>query len=582
MKRLWLLVFVLGCSSGDGSVDVAGRFGAVVLNPSGNAPLAASVVYRPAGDEAVVVTVAGRDGVDLTARLAVSGAAEEVEIPILGLYADTENVVSLAVQDAAGGLLGEHIVTIATAPLPAGLPEIVVEGEHEPGQFTFFGWLLEPIDRPEGVAVMVDAWGRVRWVSDFAIPDLHPLEIWDGTIYCGDLDEALLRYDFLGHELLNLDLSAFGYERVHHDIVQRENGHLLLTVDRSGADYIEDRVIEVDPERGQLRARWNLADVLPDLADLFYDLPVTGLDEPGVSNDPVHINAVAYDEADGTLLACSQRSGVAEVYASGQLKWLLAPHLVRWIDDADGDGQSDSLLDGYDPDQMMSWVGDYRGAAYADERYPVNGEPVVDYSDFVFHYGEFLLMPLDAAGAPILNEDVRLGFADHDDFAWPFRPHAISLLDDGHVLLFDNGLGRSFGLPFSRDAYSRAVEYEVVEDPTDGYGGTVRQVWEFRVPADPSWHAMSVMAGDVDALPNGNRLVVSGSVGSSFLLDTPLEDYDGPHGALILEVDPQDNRVRHRLWLGRPEGIPITEFSVYRASRVDPYAYWADRVLGAE
>ncbi len=587
MKRLLVLttlLLLLACSTeSDNPIVVADLFGDVVLNPSGNTPLAGEIPFHPLGAMNVVVSVAGMDGEDFSARLAVSDEASEVGIPILGLYAEHENEVTFTVENADGNVLGSHIVMIATETLPAGMPEIVVDGEHEAALFTFFGWMQQPIDRAEGIGVMVDRWGRVRWYSDFPIPDLHPLELWDGTLYTGDRKTALLRYDFLGNEILNLDFAEHGYRRIHHDIFKKTDGNLLLTVDKTGAELTEDRVIEIDPTRNSLRARWDLADVLPDVADLFYDLQMTGPQDPGMSDCPVHINALWFDDEDDTLLVCSQRSGVAEVYGSGSLKWMLAPHLIRWIDDADGDRVSDSMVDGYNPEMLLTHVGNFRGAAYVDERYPVNGQPVTDYSDFVFNYGEFLLTPLDAEGQEITDEDVLLGFANHEDFAWPFRPHSASLLPDGHLLLLDNGLGRNFGMPFSSQHYSRAVEYEIVEDASDGYGGTVRQVWEYRLGGEPPWHELSVMVGDVDALDNGHRLVVSGAIGSSFMLGTALEAYDGPHGALIVEVDPNTNEELHRLWLGRPaDELPITQFSVYRASRVDPYAWWRERPLGSE
>jgi arylsulfate sulfotransferase len=262
--------------------------------------------------------------------------------------------------------------------------------------------------------------------------------------------------------LLRVDLGPLGYQRIHHDVFVKTDGDVLLTVDRTGADYVEDRVIEIDPLAANLRARWNLADALPDVAGLFMDVPMTSTLQPGFTNDPVHSNAIWYDESDDTLIASAQRSGVAKLYRSGQLKWFLTPHLIRYLDDADGDGVSDSLAASYDPNNKLTWLSDFRGEAFCDERYPVNGRPTTDYSEFVFNYAEFLLVPLDAAGVPIADEDVRRGFVDHPDFAWPFRPHAPVLLENGHLMLFDNGLGRNFGLPFGPSSYSRAVEYEIV------------------------------------------------------------------------------------------------------------------------
>lgn len=579
----------LGCgpSRKDEPINVDELFGEVVLNPTSNTPLAAEVVFRPAGDMRVTIEVAAPAAGEApySVQLEVAGTAGEVRLPILGLFPAHANQVAFTVFDATGLALGTHRATVTTAALPDDFPTITAEGAHDEATFTFVEWLRAPMSRFDGVGIMVDARGRVRWYSAFPLAVLQPMEPWDGTIYTGDTESLLLRYDYLGHELQRVDIGKHGYERVHHDVHQKPDGNLILTVNLVGAQYIEDRIIEVEPVANHLRARWDLADTFPDVADLFLDVPMTSLDQPGVTNDPVHNNAVWYDERDDTIIACSQRSGVGKLYRGGQLKWLLAPHLIRWIDDADHDGVSDSLADGYDPANPLSWRSDFTGAAFTDERYPVNGKPTADYSSFDFNYGEFLLEPLDAAGNPITDEAVRRGFQDHPEFAWPFRPHSAKLTSAGTLLVFDNGLGRNFGLPFGPAAYSRAVEYEIGEDEADGYGGTVRQVWEYKLEAggDPPWHAMSALVSNVNELPGGTRLVVSGAIGSSFTLDTALGKYDGPYGALVIEVDPSDNSERHRLWFERvvDAAHPPPEFSVYRATRLDLYAYWRGRSLGA-
>jgi arylsulfate sulfotransferase len=583
------IALVTSCSSSpapDPTVRVEELFGAAKLDPSGNTPLAGEIPFHPRGDMRVNIAVAGLtdDEPSLNAELAVAGSAQEVRLPILGLFPSHDNRVTFTVRFADGRELGTHSVMLSTGSLPSDFPTITAEGTHDEQRFTFVAWLRAPMSRAEGVGMMVDRRGRVRWYSAFPIPALHPMEIMDGTLYAGDQKTLLLRYDFLGHELQRVDLTPHGYQRIHHDIFRKTDGNVLLTVDRTGAPYIEDRVIEIDPVANNLRARWDLADTFPDVDDLFYDVPMTSTLEPGVTNDPVHNNSLWYDDRDNTLIACSQRSGVAKLYRSGQLKWFLAPHLIRYIDDVDGDGVSDSLAQGYDPNIKLTWVGDFRGSKYVNERYPVNGKPRTDYSSFVFNYGEFLLEPLDAAGVPIQDADVRRGLVDHPDFAWPFRPHAAKLLSNGNLMLFDNGLARNFGLPFGPQSYSRAVEYEIVQDTTDGYGGTVRQVWEYRLTADLPWHAMSVVVSNVDELPDGTRLITSGAVGSSFVLGTPMGDYGaGLIGAIVLDVDPQTHTQLHKLQFERVVDTdhPPPEFSGYRAHRVDPYAFWRARTLGA-
>jgi hypothetical protein len=75
-------------------------------------------------------------------------------------------------------------------------------------------------------------------------------------------------------------------------------------------------------------------------------------------------------------------------------------------------------------------------------------------------------------------------------------PHDASLLENGNILIFDNGLGRD---------WSRVVEV----DPR-----TNRIVWEYR--ADPPTSFYSAALGGAQRLPNGNTLVAYSSAGEAF------------------------------------------------------------------
>ena len=80
-------------------------------------------------------------------------------------------------------------------------------------------------------------------------------------------------------------------------------------------------------------------------------------------------------------------------------------------------------------------------------------------------------------------------------------------------MMFDNGLARNFSFPpISQNHYSRVVEYKIVPDK-DGYGGTIQQIWEYKLESDPMWYAMSLIVSSALELENGNRLITSGSIG---------------------------------------------------------------------
>ena len=565
--------------TGDG--DTWDYFEEPVINPSGNVPLSASVnmwlVERP---ESVTVTVKDIDegASDFEVTYDTSDKYDWTAIPILGLFPDHENTVVLKALDSEGEVIQEKEYKIQTEALPENFPTVELEGAIDSG-WTIVNWLFTPRERAEMSMIAVDELGRIRWYTDFVFPAAFPLTLHEGYLYTSDGAENLYKFDMMGFEKGKWDVSEHGFTEIHHEIAIKDDGNIILGVSKIDDPWIEDRVIEINPENNQLRGTWDLKNNFPDVCDLFVDAPITEGDDPsGMTNDPVHNNAIWYSEEDDSLIISSQRSGVAKLTHSGYLKWFLAPHIIGVIDDVDGpdgkpDGMSDSLIEGFDAEDPTTNVGDFKGDAYVQDRMPVNGKPHEIYSSFDFRYQEFLLTPLDKDGNEITDKDVLNGFTDHEDFAYPFRQHSPVILKNGNIMVFDNGLARNFSYPpmFS-DKYSRAVEYEIVPDSEDGYGGTVKQVWEYILEDDPMWYSLGIVVSNACELENGNRLITSGSIGSSFYPDQLQMLYgEGPIGALIVEVDPTDNTELNRMFFTRyiDDDHPNAEFSAYRAYRLN-------------
>lgn len=557
--------------------DVTGSvFGEHTINPSGNIPLSASVVTTVSGVAKVVVEVADIiDGNDPFVKEYTLGELDDksVSIPVLGLFPAMKNKVTFKAYDGEKKLVEEKEYEIEIAALPKNFPTVELEGTIDSG-WTMVNWLFTPRERPEMAMIAVDELGRIRWFTDFIFPAAFPIKIHDGYLYTSNGESTLYRFDMMGFEIGKWDVSQHGYTGIHHEIEMKDDGNIIMAVSRIDDPWIENMVIEINPENSNLRGVWNLNKTFPDVCDLFYDVPLTAADDPaGLTNDPVHNNAVWYDGRDDSLIVGSQRSGVAKLTHSGYLKWFFAPHIIAVIDDEDADGMSDSLLDGYDINDINTRVGDFKGENYTQDRMPIDGKPYEAYSSFDFRYQEFLLTPLDKDGKEITDADVLNGFTDHEDFAYPFRPHTPVILKNGNLMIFDNGLARNFSYPpIFTGHYSRAVEYEIVPDSGDSYGGTVKQVWEYVLENDPMWYSMSVVVSGANELDNGNRLITSGSIGTSFFPDQLKMLYgDGPIGAMIVEVDPTDNTEINRLFFSRyiDDEYPNTEFSAYRSYRFD-------------
>jgi outer membrane protein assembly factor BamB len=85
---------------------------------------------------------------------------------------------------------------------------------------------------------------------------------------------------------------------------------------------------------------------------------------------------------------------------------------------------------------------------------------------------------------------------EHDGTGFLEHPHEPTLLDNGNVLIFDNGYKRK---------YSRVLEF----DPM-----TLQTVWQYE--AQPSHNFYSRARGSIQRFPNGNTLITESDSGRVF------------------------------------------------------------------
>jgi hypothetical protein len=101
----------------------------------------------------------------------------------------------------------------------------------------------------------------------------------------------------------------------------------------------------------------------------------------------------------------------------------------------------------------------------------------------------------------------RVGIVDRasGDFRWKFgkgelaHPHNPTYLDNGNILIFDNGMHRP------RASFSRVIEVNPATDEI---------VWDYR--GDPALSFYSPATSSADRLPNGNTMICEGGPGRIF------------------------------------------------------------------
>lgn len=388
----------------------------VRLNPSGYAPLSALINLETTEAVRVTMTVKGQDGTESDVVRAFAETATQLSIPVHGLYAGAANAVELTFFSETGENLGTQAYQIQTPLMNMALPQITIQEARRADMaegmtlVSYFGHngALFP-QRP----FIFDSFGKIRWYLDFSS---HPMlstlfydngieRLANGNFYFGSggnnfgavADNRIYEIDLFGNVVNSWELPGFGF---HHEVHEKPDGNFLITVNKLGAATIEDHVIEIDRESGEIVREWNLNQSMDNGRTIWTNDVV----------DWIHINGVYYDPEDESIVVSGRTQGVVKLTADNQVVWILAPHK--------GWGQAGNGAD----------------------------------------LNQYLLQPLDSQGMPINDITVREGDTIHPDFEWPWYPHAPLKLPDGEVMIFDNGDTRNYS---GTTLYSRAVIYEI-------------------------------------------------------------------------------------------------------------------------
>lgn len=432
----------------------------LILNPSGFAPLSAQIELKTSQPVTVAMRVAGKNGPGSDVIHTFTEAGSELEIPVHGLYADYANEVILNFFNAAGDTVETKTYEIQTVPLNVELPEITIDKANRDQMakgMTLVNYLGFNQDEFPKKPFIFDAWGDIRWYIDYTESPILSKLFYDnglerlkngnfyfaeGADFGGGGSNTIYEIDLFGTILNTWEMPGYAF---HHDVVEKPNGNFLVTVTKLGAPTIEDYIIEIGRDSKSIVNTWDL--------NFSLDNSRTTLTDNAV--DWIHVNAVAYDASDNTIIVSGRTQAMVKLTEDNQVVWIMGPH-VGW--NTSGSGKD---------------------------------------------FGQYLLQPLDSQGNPITNAAVLSGAENHPDFEWNWYQHATKLLPNGHITLFDNGNNRNFT---GAEKYSRAVEYEI-----DATNMTVKQIWQYG--KERGTEMFSFIVSDVDYLADDNHMLISPGAG---------------------------------------------------------------------
>ncbi len=225
----------------------------VILNPYGNSPLSALIVFQTKDLTTTTITIKGKDGAnDLTHTFT---PAKVHVLPIYGLYAGYENKVIINVS----GMTKE--ITIKTDDLPNDFAKVTNLNNNDFKTDDFY--FTTPEDT--GYTSAYDSNGEVRWylIGDYKwdiqrLNNGHILLSSDKTLK-KSYSVGLIEMDLLGKIYYEYAIPG-GY---HHDVFELNNGNFLLASNKPSRDTYEDYAVEIDRATGKITKEIDLTKILP-------------------------------------------------------------------------------------------------------------------------------------------------------------------------------------------------------------------------------------------------------------------------------------------------------------------------------
>lgn len=478
----------------------------LILNPSGFAPLSAQIEVKTSQPVTVAMRVVGKNGPDSDVIHKFTEPSSEMDIPVHGIYADYANEVILDFFNAAGDILETKTYEIQTAPLDVDLPEITIDKANRDQMaqgLTLVNYLGYNEEQLPAKPFIFDAWGDIRWYLNYTESPILQKLFYDnglerlkngnfyfaeGADFGGGGSNTIYEINLFGDILNTWEMPGYAF---HHDIVEKPNGNFLVSVSKLGEPTIEDYIIEIGRDSKAIVNTWNL--------NFSMDNTRTALTDN--EEDWIHVNSLAYDESDNTIIVSGRTQAMIKLTQDNELVWIMGPH-AEW--GVSGGGQD---------------------------------------------LNPYLLQPLDSEDNPIIDAAVLSGAENHPDFEWNWYQHATKLMPNGNVSLFDNGDNRNFT---GSETYSRAVEYEI-----DTENMTVKQIWQYG--KDRGTEMYSRIVSDLDYLADESHMLISpGASGPNGGKFGKSIEVDYPSGEIIFEATIKSQKaLSEAVVLHRTERLPL-------------------------
>ncbi len=285
----------------------------VIVNPFKVAPLTALIMFDTSEEAEISVFIKGKDDFSNIEKT-FEGYNTTHQIPILGLYSNKSNEVTLTMKNK-NGVKTKKTLSVITENVDSNY-RIVINSVNQEKMEEGLTFLPTHTYEP---TIAIDSNGDIRWKINLSASHIFK-RLEDGNFLMYDEVEKntkaggqrLLIVSPLGEVITSYNIPYF----IHHDVVVLENGNFLVTAD-DNSEYIEDFMVEINSKTGKIVNEFSFRDVFPQ--SMIDDYKKTNN-----STDWFHQNAIWMDENSVIVSSRNQDITMKLSYPEFKIQWILS------------------------------------------------------------------------------------------------------------------------------------------------------------------------------------------------------------------------------------------------------------------
>ena len=280
----------------------------IILDPYNSNPLSALILFKSDDLLEVSLTIKGKDNNDINHTFKENTIHY---IPILGLYEDYNNEIILSTNN------NSYTHTIKTNKLDniKDYDNLYVDKDYKDNDI----YLVAPAGN--GPVLGYDYLGNIRYYHNYKNAPVWDFRKLNNGLYIRATDRlnnqpyyntGFIVTDLLGKVYREYTLPD-GY---HHDLCQLDNNNFLVLTNEYEDNTIEDIIIEIDYDTGNIIKTIDLKDIIP---------LEQGKSENWSKEDWFHNNSISYDKYNNSIILSGRHQDIVISidYDTDELEWIL-------------------------------------------------------------------------------------------------------------------------------------------------------------------------------------------------------------------------------------------------------------------